>query len=148
MRLVHPRGALTGPEDGDLVALTPQEAGWSYAGLRVVALLPGVERTVRTGDAEVFVLPLSGGLRVTVTAEAAPDESEATYDLVGRDSVFTPRDGLRLRRTGQRADAAQRGRRRGRAAVGGSASGGGHRRTGRPRTCRSRCAGRGERPGR
>ena len=35
------------------------------------------------------MLPLSGGLRVTVTAEAAPGESEATYDLVGRDSVFT-----------------------------------------------------------
>jgi 5-deoxy-glucuronate isomerase len=35
------------------------------------------------------VLPLSGGLRVTVAAEGTPDEHEATYDLAGRDSVFT-----------------------------------------------------------
>ena len=35
------------------------------------------------------MLPLAGGLRVTVAAEASPDEREATYDLVGRDSVFT-----------------------------------------------------------
>ena len=89
MRLVHPRGSLTGPEDGDVVGLTPQDAGWTYAGLRVVSLLPGVARSVRTGEAEVFVLPLSGGLRVTVAAETAPGEGEATYDLVGRDSVFT-----------------------------------------------------------
>jgi len=89
VRLVHPRGSLTGPEDGDLVRVTPQEAGWTHTGLRVVALQPGVERSVRTSDAEVFVLPLSGGLRVRVAAEAAPGEREATYDLVGRDSVFT-----------------------------------------------------------
>ena len=89
MRLVHPRGSLSGPEDGDAVGLTAQQAGWTFAGLRVVTLLPGVERVVRTGDAEMFVLPLAGGLRVTVTAEAAPAESEATYDLVGRESVFS-----------------------------------------------------------
>ena len=88
MRLVHPRGSLTGPEDGDAVGLTPQQAGWTYTGLRVVTLLPGAERVVRTGDAEVFVLPLSGGLRVTVTAGAAPGEREATYDLeIGRAHV-------------------------------------------------------------
>ena len=89
MTLVHPRGSLAGTEVGDVVTLTPQEAGWTFAGLRVLELLPGEERTVRTGPAEVFVLPLSGGLRVTVAAEADPGETEATYDLDGRDSVFT-----------------------------------------------------------
>ena len=89
MTLVHPRGSLAGPHDGDLVSLTPQDAGWSWTGLRVVALAPGAERTVATGGAEVFVLPLAGSVRVTVAAEHSPDEREASYDLVGRSSVFT-----------------------------------------------------------
>ena len=88
MTLVHPRGSLAGPGDGDLVTLTPADAGWTWTGLRVLALEPGVERTVVTGGSEVFVLPLAGGVRVTVATEAAPDQREATYDLLGRDSVF------------------------------------------------------------
>jgi 5-deoxy-glucuronate isomerase len=87
--LVHPRGTLAGPEDGDLVSLVPRDAGWTWTGLRVLALPAGVERTVLTGDAEVFVLPLAGRLHVTVAEEDSPDEREATYDLLGRDSVFT-----------------------------------------------------------
>ncbi len=93
MTLVHRRGSLAGPDDGDVVTLTPQDAGWTWTGLRVLALAPGAERTVVTGTSEVFVLPLAGSVQVTVapgaSRKASPGEREATYDLVGRDSVFT-----------------------------------------------------------
>ena len=71
------------------VDLTPAAAGWSLTGLRVLRLAPGAPRTVATGDSEVFVLPLAGSLRVTVAAAADPGREEATYDLAGRESVFT-----------------------------------------------------------
>ena len=54
--------SLTGPADGDVVLLTPEMAGWEYCGLHVMRLEPGAMRTVQTGDAEAFVLPLSGSL--------------------------------------------------------------------------------------
>jgi 5-deoxy-glucuronate isomerase len=63
--LIHRRGSLAGPGDGDLVTLTAADAGWTWTGLRVLALPAGVERTITTGASEVFVLPLSGGVRVT-----------------------------------------------------------------------------------
>ena len=67
--------------------VTPESAGWAYTGLRVLRLEPGVEQVVATGPAEVFVLPLAGGVRVSV---AGPDGvEEAAFDLVGRTSVFT-----------------------------------------------------------
>ncbi len=75
--------------DSDVVVnLTPADAGWDWTGLRVLRLPPGQAVSVDTGDAEAFVLPLSGGLRVTVTTDVAGAES-ATYELRGRDSVFT-----------------------------------------------------------
>jgi 5-deoxy-glucuronate isomerase len=79
----------TGPESGDLVLVTPESAGWGYSGLRVVRLEPGVVRTIRTGASEVFVLPLSGGLTIEVSAESSPAVREARYALTGRASVFT-----------------------------------------------------------
>jgi len=70
-------------DGGDLVELTPEDAGWSWTGLRVLHLEPGVSRTVSTGSAEVFVLPLAGSMRVDVTPDAV------RFDLAGRASVFT-----------------------------------------------------------
>ena len=89
MSLVRPRGSLAGPEQGDHVLLTPEAAGWSWTGLRVLALQAGVPRTVATANSEVYVLPLSGGCRMQVAAAAEPGVVEAEYDLVGRSSVFT-----------------------------------------------------------
>ncbi|MCW2835277.1 MAG: iolB [Nocardioides sp.] len=66
----------------DPVLLTPDDASWSWTGLRVLQLLAGETRIVETGDAEAFVLPLEGSLRVDVPGEA-------TFDLVGRPSVFS-----------------------------------------------------------
>ena len=76
--LHHPAGTLG--EGDDPILLTPERAGWSYTGLRVLRLAAGVARTVHTGEFEAFVLPLSGGCRVEVDGRA--------FDLVGRDSVF------------------------------------------------------------
>lgn len=88
-RLVHPRGSLAGPDPGDLVTVTPADAGWSWAGLRVLELLPGVPRAVGLGENEAFVLPLSGSCQVSVASATRPAIVEAEYDLAGRDSVFT-----------------------------------------------------------
>ncbi len=42
--LHRPAGTLA---DGDLaVSLTPDDAGWTYSGLKVVSLAPGVERSI------------------------------------------------------------------------------------------------------
>ena len=68
-------------EGADPVRLTPTDAGWTYCGLRVIALAPGESRTLDTDDSEVFVLPLSA-TAVTVTAAGE------TFELDGRTSVF------------------------------------------------------------
>ena len=73
-----PRGSVA---DGrDLVAITPESAGWRYTGLRVFDLAPGEERVVETGPDEALVLPLAGGCTVTVDAWS--------FTLEGRASVF------------------------------------------------------------
>ena len=64
--------------------VTPETAGWSYAGLRVVQLEPGVAVQVELGEEEVFVVPVAGSLTVSVTGAF-----EAGFDLTGRPSVFT-----------------------------------------------------------
>jgi 5-deoxy-glucuronate isomerase len=78
----------TGPESGDLVVLTPEKAGWEYAGLHVLRLEPGSMRTVATGASEVFVLPLSGGLTIEVVHDESPTITETRLGLAGRASVF------------------------------------------------------------
>ncbi len=72
---------------GALVNLTHEGAGWDWTGLTVLRLAPGEPTTVATGDTEMFVLPLAGGLRVTVTDESGTGLAE--FDLTGRDSVFS-----------------------------------------------------------
>lgn len=65
----------------DPVFLAPEDAGWNYTGLRVIALAAGQTRTVRTGEFEAFVLPLAGSCTVRVDG--------MSFELAGRDSVFT-----------------------------------------------------------
>ena len=66
--------------DGDPLVITPESAGWTYCGLRVVQLSPGESRTVVTGNEELAVLPLAGS--ATVEADGA------RFELEGRASVF------------------------------------------------------------
>jgi 5-deoxy-glucuronate isomerase len=82
--LHRPFGSASGG-DGDLVRITPEDAGWDWTGIRVVALSPGVPVTIETGESELFVLPLAGGLSVAVTESTGQVSS---FDLVGRVSVF------------------------------------------------------------
>ena len=79
MTLHRPHGSLA--DGSDPVALTPDDAGWSFAGLRVLALAPGVERTISTGASEACLLPLSA---TDVTVRCDGDQ----YTLDGRASVF------------------------------------------------------------
>ncbi|WP_225729715.1 MULTISPECIES: 5-deoxy-glucuronate isomerase [unclassified Nocardia] len=79
MKLHRPSGTLA---DGtDPIYLTPEAAGWTFTGLRVLRLAAGESRTVHTGEFEAFVLPLAGGCTVQVDGH--------TIELTGRDSVFT-----------------------------------------------------------
>ncbi|HEY8372097.1 MAG TPA: 5-deoxy-glucuronate isomerase [Pseudonocardiaceae bacterium] len=77
--LHRPHGTLA--DGDDPVLLRPEDAGWTYTGLRVLRLVPGRRRAVVTGEFEAFVLPLSGGCTVEVDGER--------FELTGRDSVFT-----------------------------------------------------------
>ncbi len=80
-------GTDKGREDGLVVELTPETAGWTWTGLTVVEVPADGARTLRTGPSEVFVLPLTGG----VTAEVAGEDGSVlgTFTLKGRPSVFT-----------------------------------------------------------
>jgi 5-deoxy-glucuronate isomerase len=75
--------------DGELVSLTPQDAGWDWTGLRVVRLSPGTPVRLQTGPSEVFVLPLRGSVGVEVSHVDGPGSAEAKFDLDGRASVFS-----------------------------------------------------------
>lgn len=68
-------------EGSHVVRLTPEDAGWSWTGLQVLNLAPGVPVIVETGASECFVLPLSGSVAVEVAGEDK-------FDLTGRSSVF------------------------------------------------------------
>ena len=70
-------------EGDDPVVITPDSAGWTYAGLQIVRLAPGGSRAVALDGVEAAVVPLEGGFAV---AGGGIDAA-----LTGRDSVF---DGL------------------------------------------------------
>jgi 5-deoxy-glucuronate isomerase len=72
--------------DGVVVDLTPEDAGWTWTGIRVLEVPAGGSTTVRTGPSEAFVLPLAGGLDVEVADENGV--TLASYRLDGRTSVF------------------------------------------------------------
>ncbi|SDN19236.1 5-deoxy-glucuronate isomerase [Allokutzneria albata] len=79
MTLHRPQGTLAA--GGDPILLTPEDAGWTYCGLRVLVLEPGEPRRIETGEFEAFVLPLAGGCVVEVDGQR--------FELEGRGSVFT-----------------------------------------------------------
>jgi 5-deoxy-glucuronate isomerase len=69
------------PRHGVAVAVTPQDAGWTYAGLDVWVLAPGERRALPTLGVERAVLPLSGSYVVEVDG--------LRFDLDGRPDVFS-----------------------------------------------------------
>lgn len=77
--LYVPRGSAT---DGtDPVVVTPEQAGWSYANLRVIDLEAGARRELSTGECELAVLPVAGG-------EVIVEVGGARHVLPARGSVF------------------------------------------------------------
>jgi 5-deoxy-glucuronate isomerase len=77
--LHHPDGSLSGRAGP--VSLTPDDAGWTYTGLDVLALEAGVGTDIGSGDRELCLLPLSAqGVTVEV--------GDQTFTLEGRSSVF------------------------------------------------------------
>jgi 5-deoxy-glucuronate isomerase len=68
------------------LAVTPERAGWSYSGLRVLELGPGQAHTWATGTDEMLVLPLSGS--AVVTCEGASFELQGRRDVFSRVSDF------------------------------------------------------------
>ena len=64
----------------DLV-ITPERAGWTFAGLRILSLAAGHRHIFDTGEDEVIVLPLNGSVSVSCDGQR--------FDLIGRESVFS-----------------------------------------------------------
>lgn len=62
------------------LVITPEDAGWTYCGLRVVRIAPGERRSLSTGAEELAVLPLAGSAAVEVDG--------LRFELEGRSSVF------------------------------------------------------------
>jgi 5-deoxy-glucuronate isomerase len=78
MKLFVPAGtAAQAPFD---LVVTPESAGWAYSSLRVATLAPGAEIEFATGPDEMIVLPLTGGVEVSIGV--------LTHRLRGRTSVF------------------------------------------------------------
>ena len=63
------------------LVVTPEQAGWTYSGLKVLTLPAGGTHTWPTGDDEILVLPLAGSAVVTCEGQ--------TFALQGRRSVFS-----------------------------------------------------------
>jgi len=77
--LFRPAGSASAA--GEPVHLTPVDAGWSFSGLRVLALRPGERRVLHLDGIEAVALPLSGSCRVEVGSER--------FELEGRTDVFS-----------------------------------------------------------
>jgi 5-deoxy-glucuronate isomerase len=62
------------------VNISPELAGWTFCGLRVLELAAGESHQFQTHEDEMLVLPLRGSCSVRV--------DEHSFTLAGRDSVF------------------------------------------------------------
>ena len=78
-KLYLPRG--TTSDSPFSLVVTPERAGWTYSGLRVLDLPPGGSHTWSTGEDEIVVLPLNGAATVTCDGHA--------FELQGRSDVFS-----------------------------------------------------------
>jgi 5-deoxy-glucuronate isomerase len=76
--LIRHGSTATGPY---VTAITPENAGWGYSGLRVAELRAGGEIQLATGEDEMIVLPLSGAVVVECDGQR--------FSLRGRSDVFS-----------------------------------------------------------
>jgi 5-deoxy-glucuronate isomerase len=82
----------TAAEGAFSLVVTPEQAGWSFSGLRVLELAPGASHRFDSGEDELLVLPLSGGC--VVDCDGRRFEVEGREDVFSRvtDFVYVPRD--------------------------------------------------------
>lgn len=76
---LHVPAGSTG-HDSLTVDISAADAGWTYSGLRVAVLEAGESLALDTGDDELLVLPLAGGVDVETGGEV--------HRLTGRPGVF------------------------------------------------------------
>ena len=76
---LHVLAGSTG-HDSLTVDISAADAGWTYSGLRVAVLEAGESLALDTGDDELLVLPLAGGVDVETGGEV--------HRLTGRSGVF------------------------------------------------------------
>ena len=81
---VNPYGSTA--EGPYTVVVSPEQAGWTYSGLRVLELDDGGSHEFDTGEDEVLVLPLAGACTVEIDTGAGETER---FDLEGRADVFS-----------------------------------------------------------
>jgi 5-deoxy-glucuronate isomerase len=89
-RLFWPAGSAT--QGAATVHVTPESAGWSFAGLRVVSVDPGGSFACDTGSDEMLVLPLSGAGIVQCDGRSIPLEGRADVWSRVSDFAYVPRD--------------------------------------------------------
>jgi 5-deoxy-glucuronate isomerase len=76
----------------EVTNVTPESAGWTYSGLRVLELDAGESQRFETGEDELIVLPLQGACSVTCDGERfALDGRDDVFSAV-TDFVYVPRD--------------------------------------------------------
>ena len=68
------------------VVVSPEQAGWTYTGLRVLELGTDGFHEFNTGEDELIVLPLAGSCTVAVDTGAGEKE---TFEVEGRADVFS-----------------------------------------------------------
>ena len=74
------------------VVVSPEQAGWTYSGLRVLELGAGGAHEFDTGEDELIVLPLAGSCSVEVDGERFDVEGRADVFSRVTDFVYAPRD--------------------------------------------------------
>ena len=84
----HIRGTDTGHE----LVVRQDDAGWSYAALRVLVLAAGQTREFATGDEEMMLLPLSGGCDVVCGQERFVVDGRSSVFSRVSNFVYLPRD--------------------------------------------------------
>lgn len=72
--------------------VTPERAGWTYAGLRLLTLSGGGEVTFATGDEEMLVLPLAGAATVHCDGQCLKLAGRSSVFAAVTDFAYLPRD--------------------------------------------------------
>ncbi|MCU1569450.1 MAG: iolB [Naasia sp.] len=86
----RPAGS-TGSAPWELL-IDPEEAGWDYSGIQVLALAPGEQCEFRTEDREFILVPLSGSYTVRTEDREVVLAGRASVFTGSTDVLYVPRD--------------------------------------------------------